>query len=175
MERTSCWIWLVQATQRCAGRCAVGNDRSSDIPIVPLRQDKLKGLRKYAKDASFQKAWREVKLACKKRLVDFIKNQCGVEVRADALFDVQVKRLHEYKRQLLNILGVIHRYNKLRKMTAEEKKSVGSFSTANFAVLCPPMSAIGLLFLVPHHARWYHECSSLVARPHPATRWPSAF
>ena len=50
--------------------------------------------------------------------------QCGMQVSPDAMLDIQVKRIHEYKRQLLNILGIIHRYDAIRKMSPEERKQV---------------------------------------------------
>ncbi|CAK7564378.1 MAG: Non-essential glycogen phosphorylase [Sporothrix epigloea] len=75
-------------------------------------------------DPAFRKAWAEVKLANKQRLADYIKTTTGFTVNPKALFDVQVKRIHEYKRQQLNIFGVIHRYLKLKAMTPEERKEV---------------------------------------------------
>ena len=48
----------------------------------------------------------------------------GVAVSPDAILDIQVKRIHEYKRQLLNVLGIIHRYDTLRNMSADERKQV---------------------------------------------------
>ncbi len=73
-------------------------------------------------DPEFRKAWAEIKLANKQRLANFIKSAMGVEVNPHALFDVQVKRIHEYKRQQMNIFGVIHRYLALKAMTPEERK-----------------------------------------------------
>ncbi|CAK7269295.1 Non-essential glycogen phosphorylase [Sporothrix epigloea] len=75
-------------------------------------------------DPAFRKAWAEVKLANKQRLADYIKTTTGYTVNPIALFDVQVKRIHEYKRQQLNIFGVIYRYLKLKAMTPEERKKV---------------------------------------------------
>jgi len=65
--------------------------------------------------AEFQHKWYTVKQANKTRLAEFIKDATGVEFSADAMFDVQVKRIHEYKRQLLNILHVIHLYNRIKR------------------------------------------------------------
>ena len=48
----------------------------------------------------------------------------GVKVSTDAMFDIQVKRIHEYKRQLLNVLSIIHRYDQIKKMSPEERKRV---------------------------------------------------
>jgi starch phosphorylase len=75
----------------------------------------LKKLAPLAKDAAFRKAWREVKLDNKRRLAEVVQRECGVEFPLDALFDVQVKRIHEYKRQLLNALHVIHLYDRIKR------------------------------------------------------------
>lgn len=53
-------------------------------------------------------------MANKKRLAQYIEHVTGVKVDPNSLFDIQVKRIHEYKRQLLNILGAIYRYKKLK-------------------------------------------------------------
>jgi starch phosphorylase len=76
--------------------------------------DQLEGLKTLADDPAFQARWERARLASKKRLAMFVKNQCGVSFNPDALFDIQVKRIHEYKRQLLNILHVIHRYRQIK-------------------------------------------------------------
>jgi starch phosphorylase len=67
---------------------------------------------------SFAEQWLEVKRANKRRLAAFIGAELGIEVQADSLFDCQVKRIHEYKRQLLNILHVISLYNRIRERGA---------------------------------------------------------
>ncbi|KAH7089314.1 carbohydrate phosphorylase-domain-containing protein, partial [Auriculariales sp. MPI-PUGE-AT-0066] len=84
----------------------------------------LEGLLKYVDDPKFQKEWQEVKHANKERLANYIRTTTGSEVNTDAMFDVQVKRIHEYKRQTLNILGVIHRWTKIKAMTLAERKKV---------------------------------------------------
>lgn len=53
-------------------------------------------------------------MANKKRLAQYVEHVTGVKVDPNSLFDIQVKRIHEYKRQLLNILGAIYRYKKLK-------------------------------------------------------------
>ncbi|KIY93089.1 starch phosphorylase, partial [Monoraphidium neglectum] len=68
--------------------------------------------------------WRAVKQANKKRLAAYIQSIYGTEVNTDALFDIQVKRIHEYKRQYLNVLSVIWRYKQLKKLSPEERKKV---------------------------------------------------
>jgi starch phosphorylase len=77
--------------------------------------DELRKLAPYAEDAGFRQRWREVKLANKQRLADMVERECGVKIDTSALFDVQVKRIHEYKRQLLNTLHVIHLYNRIKR------------------------------------------------------------
>jgi starch phosphorylase len=79
------------------------------------RLDQLKKLAPYADKEEFQQRWREIKLANKQRLADMVERDCGVKIATSALFDVQVKRIHEYKRQLLNTLHVIHLYNRIKR------------------------------------------------------------
>jgi len=76
--------------------------------------DKLKGLARHADNAAFRARWHDVKFANKARLAELVRRDCGVIFKPEALFDVQVKRIHEYKRQLLNILHVIHLYARLK-------------------------------------------------------------
>ncbi len=74
----------------------------------------LKQLAPLAEDTGFRRAFAEVKRANKERLAERIRRLQGIEVDPESLFDVQVKRIHEYKRQLLNVLHVIALYNRLR-------------------------------------------------------------
>ena len=67
-----------------------------------------------ADDEDFRQRFRKVKQLNKQKLADKIAHYLGIEVNPDSLFDVQVKRIHEYKRQLLNVLHLITRYNRLR-------------------------------------------------------------
>ncbi|TFY73832.1 hypothetical protein EWM64_g10180 [Hericium alpestre] len=85
---------------------------------------KLEGLLDHVDDPLLQKRWEFVKRYNKERLAMFVEKLMGVKVDATAMFDVQIKRLHEYKRQTLNILGVIHRYLKIKKMKPAERKKV---------------------------------------------------
>jgi starch phosphorylase len=78
------------------------------------RLDDLRGLARHADDTAFRQRWHEVKRANKVRLAEMVRRDCGVDFDPDALFDVQVKRIHEYKRQLLNVLHVIHLYARLK-------------------------------------------------------------
>jgi len=82
--------------------------------------DKLKLITPLAEDKAFRKAFRAVKLANKVRLANRIEDLTGVKLNPHSLFDVQIKRIHEYKRQLLNVLHVITLYNRIRSGQAKE-------------------------------------------------------
>jgi len=75
--------------------------------------EELTRLRAAADDPAFRRRFREIKRANKERLAGLIRERVGVEVAVESLFDVQIKRIHEYKRQLLNLLYVIVRYNRI--------------------------------------------------------------
>ena len=74
----------------------------------------IEKLRDYADDPAFRAHWAKVKRLNKQRVVDLVKAETGLPVDTDSLFDVQVKRIHEYKRQLLNLLHVVHLYDRIR-------------------------------------------------------------
>jgi starch phosphorylase len=95
------------------------SDKIGNSWVADLKQ--LEQLKPFAaKDqTAFQQAWREVKYLNKQRLAALIKQECNVEFNPSSLFDVQVKRIHEYKRQLLNILHVIHLYIRLKQGKTE--------------------------------------------------------
>jgi starch phosphorylase len=75
----------------------------------------LRGLEPHADDAGFRARWRAVKRAAKTRLAERIRRDCDVAVDPDALFDIQAKRIHEYKRQHLNVLRIISLYQRLKQ------------------------------------------------------------
>ena len=75
--------------------------------------DELSALRELADEPEFNSAFRLAKTQNKRRLADLIARECHVTVDPDSLFDVQVKRMHEYKRQLLNVLHVVTRYQQI--------------------------------------------------------------
>ncbi|MDH3431359.1 MAG: glycogen/starch/alpha-glucan phosphorylase [Gammaproteobacteria bacterium] len=75
----------------------------------------LQQLKPFADDADFRKEWRAIKLANKERLARNIAQKTELDIPTSMLFDVQVKRIHEYKRQLLNVLHAIHLYDRIRR------------------------------------------------------------
>jgi glycogen phosphorylase len=75
---------------------------------------KMKMLAPFSQDKSFRKEWRRIKQENKVKLADYIAKLTGIKVSVDSMFDIQVKRIHEYKRQLLNLLQVVHRYNQIK-------------------------------------------------------------
>ena len=79
--------------------------------ITELQQ--LRQLEAFAEDPEFQQSWRSVKRLKKEQLANWLKQNSGISIDPESLFDVQIKRIHEYKRQLLNILHVIYLYNQM--------------------------------------------------------------
>lgn len=76
--------------------------------------DALRDLEPYAKDPAFQQAFAKVKQANKDRLAHLIRDRMGLRIDPHAMFDIQVKRIHEYKRQLLNIVEAVAMYDQIR-------------------------------------------------------------
>ena len=104
--------WVAHANP---GMSALITRQIGDGWIADLSQlDQLKPLAATSNKA-FHEEWRAIKRANKVRLAALVKDMCNVDFNPDALFDVQVKRIHEYKRQLLNVLHVIHLYNRVKK------------------------------------------------------------
>ncbi|XP_062214537.1 alpha-1,4 glucan phosphorylase L isozyme, chloroplastic/amyloplastic-like isoform X2 [Phragmites australis] len=86
-----------------------------------LNTNKLAELKKFADNEDLQSEWHATKKANKMKVVSLIREKTGYIVSPDAMFDVQVKRIHEYKRQLLNILGIVYRYKKMKELSAKER------------------------------------------------------
>ena len=103
--------WIALSNPRLS---ALITSRIGDRWIASL-EDELQRLAPFAEDSTFQREWQAVKAANKRALADIIRNRTGVVVDPQSLFDIQVKRLHEYKRQHLNVLYVITLYNRLRR------------------------------------------------------------
>jgi glycogen phosphorylase len=99
--------WLLKANPQLS---ALINSHIGEGWEVDL--DRLHELEPLAEDAEFREAFRQVKLENKTRLATYINLATGIEVSPETMFDVQVKRIHEYKRQLLNALHVIYLYQK---------------------------------------------------------------
>jgi starch phosphorylase len=89
------------------------DDSIGDGWLVDL--EKLRDLVPYADDAAFRGQWRAVKHVNKARLADYVRTTTGVELNPDWLFDIHVKRIHEYKRQHLNVLHIITLYHRLKQ------------------------------------------------------------
>ncbi len=109
--------WLYQSNPKLSQliTSVIGNEWISDLPH-------LKKLIPFADDTQFQSQWQKIKLANKKRLTRYALRKTGLGINPDTLFDIHAKRMHEYKRQLLNILHIVHLYNRISK--DEDKDSV---------------------------------------------------
>jgi starch phosphorylase len=98
----------------------LANPRLSDLITSKIGDDwindlnQLEGLDAYVEDANFRRAWRAVKQQNKQDLAAYIREHHGIEVDLDSIFDVLVKRLHEYKRQLLQALHIIALYHRIK-------------------------------------------------------------
>jgi starch phosphorylase len=102
--------WLLLANPSLANLI---NDTIGDAWITDLSQ--LGKLKPLAKDKNFRGAFRRAKREAKTRFADWLKATSGVVIDPDTIFDSQVKRIHEYKRQLLNALHIVVLYNRLRE------------------------------------------------------------
>ncbi len=100
--------WLKACNPELSGLIdqSIGNDWPADL-------DRLRDLEKFADDPGFQEQFLAIKHRNKERLAALIRKRCGIEVDPSAIFDVQIKRLHEYKRQHLNLLNILTQYRRL--------------------------------------------------------------
>jgi starch phosphorylase len=101
--------WLLQCNHRLAS--LVTRTLGDEEWVRDL--DRLRGLEKYADNVEFRREFMEVKRANKVDLAHLIRAECGITVSPDAIFDAQIKRLHEYKRQHLNLLHILALYRRL--------------------------------------------------------------
>ncbi len=101
--------WLIQCNPGLTGlaREAIGDKFLDDI-------NELKKLEDFAEDSAFREKFAAVKRANKERLSNLVATRLGIKVDPSALFDIQVKRIHEYKRQLLNIVEAVALYDQIR-------------------------------------------------------------
>ena len=102
--------WMVQSNPRLSFLIA---DQIGDRWITHL--DELRNLEPFAEDHEFRKLWRQTQEGIKADLASYIKDRLDIEVNPQSLFDVQVKRIHEYKRQHLNVLHIITLYNRIKQ------------------------------------------------------------
>ena len=100
--------WLLQANPELSAliNSAIGDKWARDL-------DELRGLERFVDDAAFRAKWQEVKLERKRELAKWLRRCFRSELDPASLFDVQIKRMHEYKRQLLNALHVIALYHRI--------------------------------------------------------------
>jgi len=97
--------WLLKANPELSALLtrAVGESWITNL-------DQVRGIEPLASDPAFQQEFMQIKRRCKEKLAREIANTTAVQVDPDSLFDVQVKRIHEYKRQLLNVMRIVHEY-----------------------------------------------------------------
>jgi len=107
--------WLAACNPRLAGLIS---EKIGDGWITDLGE--IAGIRQYADDRAFQEEWRAVRLSNKERLAALIQSRTGVLIDTGMMYDVQVKRIHEYKRQLLNLLHAVHLYDRIRRGDADD-------------------------------------------------------
>ncbi len=100
--------WLIQCNPGLSSLIdeAIGDGWRKDM-------DQLIRLKSFADDAAFREKFAKIKAENKLRLAEHVRRQQGIEMNPDSLFDAQAKRLHEYKRQLMNALGILMRYNEI--------------------------------------------------------------
>jgi len=103
-------LWLMQANPELAELISsrIGHDWEKNL-------EELRGLEPFQEDKTFRKEWRELKQLKKQQLIRWLEKKNGYFLNSDSMFDVQIKRIHEYKRQLLNLLYTVYLYNKLRR------------------------------------------------------------
>ena len=97
------------------------NDWLAEYDLLEEIPDKIK---EDGTEKDFMERYRNAKLAAKLRLKAFVKKYCNIDIDETFLFDIMVKRIHEYKRQFMNCIYCIYRYLNLKKMSHEERKSV---------------------------------------------------
>jgi starch phosphorylase len=103
--------WLAKANPQLRDliTATIGPDWVADLSLIRQLEQQV-----HHNNESFLERWHEIKQHNKQRLAELVQRECGVLFNTDAIFDVQVKRIHEYKRQLLNILHVIHLYIRIK-------------------------------------------------------------
>ena len=103
-------LWLMQANPELAELISsrIGHNWEKNL-------EELRGLEPFQEDKTFRKEWRELKQLKKQQLIRWLEKKNGYFLNPDSMFDVQIKRIHEYKRQLLNLLYTVYLFNKLKR------------------------------------------------------------
>ena len=112
--------WLLQCNPELAALTT--HTLGSDHWLVDWRQ--LAQLIPMAENPKFRQAFFAIKKENKRRLAEVLESELGVSINIDSIFAAQIKRLHEYKRQTLNIFSIIHQYLTIKKATPEERKKI---------------------------------------------------
>lgn len=107
--------WLKIANPELAGLL------SQVAPGWETDLEKLAPVSRFADDDNFRNVFAQIKQRNKDKLADYLEKEMGIVIQRDAMLDVQIKRIHEYKRQLLNLLYVITRYVRIRNLSGNEK------------------------------------------------------
>jgi starch phosphorylase len=123
--------------------------------------ERLQDLEKFSTDAAFISAFQAVKLENKRVLSRHVTHVLGVELDCNTLFDVQVKRMHEYKRQVLNVLHAITLYQRIRR---------GQLPRARRTIIFAGKAAPGY-FMAKLVIRLIHAVATLIRRDEQARRW----
>lgn len=110
--------WLLQCNPSLAQ--LITDTLGSEHWLVNLKQ--IQQLLPMADNKEFRDVFRNIKIENKLRLAHVLQSDLGIDVDVDSMFTCQIKRLHEYKRQTLNIFGIIHRYLQIKKASPEERK-----------------------------------------------------
>jgi len=139
--------WLLQANPELSILIteAVGDQWPRDL-------DRLRGLEAFADDAEFRERWMAIRRLRKVRVSQWLRRVHAIEVDPDSLFDVQIKRIHEYKRQLLNVLHVLALFERIARGDGDDVKR-----TVIFAGKSAPSYAIAKRII-----RLIHDTASLV-------------
>ncbi|KAK1922468.1 carbohydrate phosphorylase-domain-containing protein [Papiliotrema laurentii] len=112
--------WLLQCNPQLAALTT--HTLGSDHWLIDAKQ--LAKLLPMAEDKKFREAFRYIKQDNKRRLADVLEQELGITINVNSIFAAQIKRMHEYKRQTLNIFAIIHRYLLIKKASPEEKKKI---------------------------------------------------
>eukprot|EP01027_Heterolobosea_sp_BB2_P002286 GEZU01003423.1.p1 GENE.GEZU01003423.1~~GEZU01003423.1.p1 ORF type:complete len:952 (+),score=347.78 GEZU01003423.1:92-2947(+) len=115
--------WIAQCNPELSNIISTWTEQKEEEWLTDL--SRIRGLDAHSTNKMLHKQMIQMRQKNKKRLADYVAKVLGISIPTDAMYVVQIKRIHEYKRQFLNILGVIERYDRLRAMTeAERKKQV---------------------------------------------------